>query len=482
MIRNRQRAAARAQGYGQAREINIPLPVKGVMVEANTAEVSGMYAGELRNWRSTGASLRLRSQHSLASNGDTALQRIAFEYGAAQQYLDVLSDRIKAGTGFMHRSFSTPLDVAFISSHAVMVDGNGAPVLFNGTRFSDGVFSTQTALSADEFDGVIAHQDRLFFWKAADELDFYYGDVGAITGGLDRFPLGRLGNITGSIICLHSVTVDAGHGMNDTLAVFTTTGKIIVYEGLNPGDPQDWRQLTRISAARPISKDSFIQVGSDLWMLTAAGVVSVTQTVRDSSLALVNTVSRPIQDKLVAQLAEGGDWSMHLTADATGVIINRVFNGKASQFIYRTDTNTWLETDYPAKAWHNFGLKTQFTALDGRLATLDDAGSFQITARWVSSWFRLPRSGGITFLKPTIIAKGPLEVTVTLLSDHDTTGTDIAESQQTVTIEPDNPADPGGHVSINEIIAVDAVGEVFQLRMEVTAGWAELVNLKAGVQ
>lgn len=481
-MRQRQRAAARAQGYVQAQEINIPLPVKGMLVEASTAEISGLYAGELKNWRTTGASLRLRSQHSLALSGDIASHRIAFEYGSAQQYINVLADQIKSGIATKSRRFVRPLDVAFISSHAVMVDGHGDAILFDGLQFSDGVFTTGTSLPASKLDGVIGHQDRLFFWKTGDDLDFYYGDVGAITGELVRFPLGRLGNITGSMICLQSITIDAGHGMNDTLAVFTSTGKIVAYEGLNPGDPNDWRQITRISAAPPISKNAFISVGSDLWMLTATGVVSVTQTIRNSSLALVNTVSRPIQEKLVAQIAEGGDWSMHLTADATGVIINRVFEGASSQFIYRTDTKTWLETDYPAKAWHNIGLKTQFTTLDGQLATMDDAGSFQITARWVSSWFRLPRSGGITFLKPTIIAKGPLEVKVTLLSDHDATGTDIAESEQTVTIEPDNPADPGGRVSLNEIIAVDAVGEVFQLQMEVTAEWAELVNLRAGVQ
>lgn len=481
MIRNQQRAAARARGGSVARDINIPLPVKGTMVEANTAEVSGVYAGELLNWRSTGASLELRSQHSLDLTGRTALQRIAFEFGPSQDYIEVHSNRVSVGAASIRRQFSKTMDTAHISANAVMADGNGNPLRYNGTAFSEAVFTTTTATSPDEFDGVIAHQDRLFFWKTGDALDYYYGDVGAIQGGLSRFPLGRLGNITGSILCLKSMTVDAGHGMNDTLAIFSSTGDIIAYEGLDPGDPQDWRQLTRLKVAPPVSPKAFVAVGADQWMLTASGVVSVSQTLRDSSLALVNTVSRPIQKKIVAQVAEGGDWSMHLSADATMVIINRVYQGTAKQFIYRTDTRTWDETDFPAKAWHNLGRKTQFTTLDGELATLG-ASDEQITATWVSSWFRLPRSSGITYLVPTIIANGSLEVKVVLLSDHDETGVDISESEQTVTIEPDDPADPGGRVSLNETIGVDAVGEVFQLRMEVTARWAEIVNLKAGVQ
>ena len=482
MIRQQQRAAARAQGYGRAQEINIPLPTKGMFVEAKSAEVLNFYAGELKNWRSTGASLRLRSQHSLASYGNSALQRIAFEFGSNQRYIEVMTDRLEATVDFWLRDYTQKWDAAFISSHAVMVDGNGKPVLFNGTTFSKGAFTTETDITQEDFTGVLAHQDRLYFWKAGDDLDFYYGDVGAIMGELTRYPLGRLGNITGTILCLKSLTVDAGHGMNDVLAVFTSTGDIVAYEGLDPGNYEDWRLLTRIKAAPPLSKHSFIQVGADVWMITAAGVVSVTQTLSNSSLALVNTVSRPVQEKLLAQIKEGGEWSMHLTADATSVIINRVFEGEASQFIYRTDTKSWMEADYPARDWHNLCGKTQFTTLDGQLATLDEAGETTISARWESSWFRLPSSGAIAYLKPTIIANGPLEVKVALLSDHDATGVDVYESEQTVTIEPDDPADPGGRVALNEIIAVDAVGEVFQLIVEVSAQWAEIVNMKAGVQ
>lgn len=482
MKRQRQRAAARAQGYGAAREITLPLPLKGEMTEAKTAEISGYYAGELINWRSSGVSLRLRSQHTQTETGDPVLQAIPFEFGAAQEYLSIYEDKITASTGEHARDFSTAADVAFISSHAIIADGNGSPVLYNGQTFSDGVFTTETSLKVEQFDGVIGHQDRIFFWKTGDDLDFYYGENSAITGELVRFPLGRLGNITGAIMCLKSLTVDAGHGMNDTLAIFTTTGQIVAYEGANPGDSDDWRQLTRMKVAPPVSKRAFVEVGSDVWMLTAQGIVSLQSTLSSSALALVNTVSSPIQEKLVDQIAEGGEWSMHLTADATAIIINRVFDGVASQSIYRTDTKSWFEADYPARDWHNLGLTTYFTTLDGEQGTLGAGSDEAITARWVSSWFRLQKSGGITYLKPTIIAKGPLEVKVVLLSDHDATGLDISEAEQTVTIEPDNPADPNGRVALNELIAVDGVGEVFQLQMEVTATWAELVHIKAGVQ
>lgn len=477
-----QRRAERASGASLAREISIPLPLKGLLVEAKSAEVSGLYAGELMNWKSTGVSLRTRSIQSPVSGGGSAWQRIPFEFGQHQQFVRVQLVGTETDTVAGGRTMAAPVRSALISSNLIMVDGAAAPQLYDGNAFSASAFTTDTGIAPATFDGVLAHQDRPFFWKEGDGLDFYYGDVGAIGGGLSRFPLGRLGNITGKIVCMKSLTIDAGHGMNDTLAIFTSTGKIVCYEGLDPSDAQDWRQVNRITAAAPISPDAFIEVGADVWMLTAAGVVSVNSTLANGALALVNTISRPVREKLTEQLKEGGDWSMHLSADASSVIINRVFNGVASQFIYRTDTKAWDETDFPAAFWHNLGLETYFTGLDGKLYTMDGGSGTAMTARWVSSWFRLPRSGAITGLVPTILARGALDVSVTLLSDHDETSGDIAEATQTVRIDPDDPADPGGRVSLNEMIAVDAVGDVFQITLEVTAEWAEMVSLKAWVQ
>lgn len=472
--------AARAQGYGLAREVDIPLPLKGMFSEANNAEVSGLYAGELLNWRSTGASLKLRPQHSLEVGGRKSLQRIAFEFGDAQSFIEIGQFRIQLGTNFILRDYTSPYTAGFISGYGLLADGGGAPVLVNNDGISLATFTTDTGYDPALFDGVIAHQDRAFFWRTGNELDFYYGDVGAITGTLTRFPLGRLGNITGKIVAMKSLTIDAGQGMNDVLAVFTSTGQIVCYEGLDPGDADQWRQINRIRVAPPISKNAFVEVGADLWMLTASGVVSVLDSLRRSSQALINTISRPVQDDLIEMIEEGGDWSMHMSADARRVIINRVLDGASTQLTYWTDNPSWTRTDYPAISWHNLGIKTYFTATDGEKATLG-AGDQQITATWVSSWFRLPRSTGITYLRPTIIANGALEVSVTLLSNHDETQTDVTEATQTVTLQPDNPADSGGRVSLDEPIAVDATGDVFQIRMEVTATWAELVSVKAGV-
>lgn len=479
-MRSSQRAAARQSGAHLSQEVEFPLPLRGVMSEVRSAEFSGLHAAELNNLRSDGSSILTPENYTVQSGA--GIGYVPFEFGNSTIPILVTS------SGLSRNGVSYPVNMTevpsfgYISSNAIMAIPNVGVIRYDGTAFSSAEY-TSGDITVSELDGFTAHQDRAFLWSKGQGLDFYYGDVGAVTGPLTQFPLGRLGNITGTIKAIRSLTVDAGHGMNDVLAIFTSTGQIITYEGVDPGDALDWRQQARIKVAPVISENGFVEVGSDLWMLTGAGVVSVQGSLRQGSLALIDTITDTIQDDLVEKLAEGGNWSMHLSADSRRVFINRVFNDVSSQYIFHTDSKSFSVGDYPARNWHNEGLITKFTTIAGDTATLSKAGTEKtFSCRWVSSWFRVPRGVGLTYIRPTILANGPLEVKVVILSDHDGTGVDIAESEQTVSIEPDDPADVGGRVSLNEIIGVDAVGEVFQLRMEIAATWAQIVNMKVALQ
>jgi hypothetical protein len=69
-----------------------------------------------------------------------------------------------------------------------------------------------------------------------------------------------------------------------------------------------------------------------------------------------------------------------------------------------------------------------------------------------------------------------------VLVDHDETPADLEESWQTFTVEPETDATTDGQkVSLSEPFGIDAVGEVYQLRMEISAPWAQIVNIMAKV-
>ncbi len=487
MMRQKQMRAQRAQAgrRGTARDVPFPLPLKGLFSEAKNAEVSGAYAAELKNWRSSGLSMETRPQSDYVSGVSNLLQRIPYEFSGASAYIETYPGKVAAGSSILFRAFNDFADAAYISGHAVIADGRDVPTLYDGTELSEAAFTASDGTDPASFDGVLAHHDRLIFWKRGGPLDFYYGDVGAITGELERFPLGRLGSITGSIADILSLTVDAGHGMNDTLCIVTTTGQMILYEGLDPGDATDWRLVSRVKAAPPASGKPFTQVGSDLWMVTTSGIVSVTEALRRGALALVSEISRPVADAILKQVQAGGDWQLHTAADGSQVIINHILDGVAKQWIFHVESRSWAAADYPAQRWHNLGTDTQFTHIsDGRLGHLNRAatGDEKVTAVWHSSWFRLPRAQGMTALIPHILARAPLTVRVAVLTDHDTTSVDLEEAWQTVTLNPDNDGNGSEIISLNDRIGIDAVGSAFQIRMEVTAKWAEIVSLQVSLQ
>jgi hypothetical protein len=481
---NMKRQALARASQPAARPTDIPLPLRGVFSESRTAQVSGLYAAGLENWYSTGLSLKTRRCVSYSSSDFAPRLRIPFEFGALKRFIEIADAGARCGDAIYDRTFGEKVDYDFISSQAVIVDGAGPPLRFDGETFVESEITTDRDVDPNTFDGVIAHNDRLFYWKSdAGALEFFFGDVGAVLGPLSHFPLNRLGNITGSILCMTSLTVDAGHGMNDTLCIHTTTGDMIVYEGLDPSDPQDWRLLTRMRVAPPVSCNAFTKVGADVWMLTANGVVSVLQSLRDARLALVDTISRPVRNEITKLIATGGEWDMHTSADGGMIILSHMKDGEGRQFTFHTEAKAWATSRLPALLWHSLGVETSFTATDGRLGVVqpEGVGDETITAEWRTSWFSLPRAASIGYLKPTIIAEGPLDVELTVLADRNETAADIAEAVQIVRVEPEGTAGVEEMVTLDERFGCDAEGEAFQIRLKVTARYAEIVGLKAAL-
>ena len=483
---NRQAAknARRAQaGQAAAREIDVPLPLRGIFSQAKSANISNLFAAELHNWQSNGLSLEFRPAARLIGRDPMdIIQRVPFEFGKNSCLVNLYAGRAMANNATFKRSFNGSAATSYISSNVILADGLAAPIRFDGIAFTVCEFTiSDSNKNPANFDGVIAHHDRLYFWKRGGGLEFYYGDVGAVAGALSLFPLDRLGNITGSIVTMLSLTMDAGHGMNDVLAIITSTGQMILYEGLNPGDPNDWRLLSRVSAGVPVSNRAVTQIGSDAWILTKRGLVSVADSARSSELAFASQLSQPISAEILKLMSDTKTkWQLITAADGSMLVINAVKGGTASQFIYYLNSKSWATADYPAQAWYNFNGALGFTSTDGREGIISHTAADEvITARLVSSWFRTGGNASIAYVLPTIEASGPLSVRVVVLADHADEPGDIAMAEQIVTLVPNSEGSQS--LSLNELIGCDAVGSTFQLTLEVTAAWANLTELKVAI-
>lgn len=481
----RRRQAARAErGFGRqiSSETPWPLPTSGLNSKAEFGRVRGQLAQVLNNGVSDGISIKMRDGYSKRAD-TTPMQRIPFEFGDDDTYIEIRPTEATDGTAVYVRDFPGDVMATEISANVLMADGAGEIVAYDGTAFSDAGFTTTDGKDPAEFDGVFSHQDRPYLWDSST-LDFYYGDVGAVTGLLTKFPLSRLGNITGKIMILDSMTVNAAHGMNDVLVIVTTTGWIILYEGLNPGDATDWRLLGRVRVAAPVSKFAVESFGSDLWFLTTRGLVSVQESLAKGVMALVSEVAKPTSDLIVADIKAHRalpGWQIVTREDGEQVMLNVPTDTGFKQYVFRVDAPAWQTTDFPARWWHNLSGFTEFTGSDGRLyrpeSDIGDDGA-DITMTWHSAWVRIPGRRELAYLVPTIIANGPLEVKVAVLTNNNETAGDIAQAEQIITLEPENP---GTSVTLNEVIGINASGRSFKVRWEITGSQVEFVDLTAGL-
>ena len=479
-------AGLRQRGIHQTgREIDMPLPLSGLNVKASTSELAGVYAARMENLRSDGVQLELRAPYAAGDIDDKALTRIPFEFGGAPRYVNLRQNFMDTSNALINLPGDVDAMAAYISSNVLIADASGNSIVrYDGTTFSGVAFTLPDASTLAGHDGIISHQDRMYLWKTNGALQFAYGDVGAVQGAVNIFPLDQLGNITGSVAQLMSLTIDAGSNYNDALCIITPTGDVVVYEGNNPSDSTAWQLSIRLRAAPPLSRHGFARVGPDIWMITASGLVSIGDTLRTGVLALVSNLSLPISDRIIKLAASGvGEWQMHVAADGSKVIVNYWLNGSAEQFIFDIQSKAWSTATMPARRWHNLARLTQFTNSKGVLCTLldaDDTSEIK-TAVLHTGWFRMPQAGQVAYVKPSFLSKGPVTARIAVLVDHNESAAEIAERTITVPMSHDDPPDPGGTAMLSDLVAIGATGDVFQFRIEVAAEWLKIVNIRFGV-
>jgi len=464
------------------------LPHRGLFSQADTSRVASGLAEEVTNTFSDGIEWRIRDGYSTVQPASNILQRIPHEFGAGT-YLDIEAAQITAGAASLVRAFPNRVMSASISARTIMADGAGDPIAYDGASIAAAGFTTTTADLPSSFNGILAHQDRLYFWNTnADRPVFYYGaTVGAITGPLVEFPLDRLGNIKGSIVCMHSLTIDASHGPNDVLFIMTDRGQCIVYEGLDPGDDIDWRLFGRLDSSPPVSRFAIESSGPDTYVLTRRGLVSVTAVIREGDNALTQTVTRPIREEIQAAVAAATDldqFQVIRDPDSTMLLVNVPVGTAFDQFVFSIEAGGWFKwTGIPAKEWSISANQFSFTGTDGRLANWGASGDDGAVIPWsyISPWVRAGKMSTMEWITISLISQGVVSLKLTVLSDQNQTPRDIAERTQDIEILPEDETQPNLNQNHDEMLIVEEPGMEFQLRLSGSLVSGEIANIDTGM-
>ena len=145
--------------------------------------------------------------------------------------------------------------------------------------------ATETWITPNTFNIVVAHMNRLWFADSSN-LAVYYLPLQQKSGQVSVLPLNAVFRRGGSIRAMYTWTVDGGAGMDDMLVVFSTNGECVIYAGTNPDadwNAQDFALKGVFRFDSPMSKHSITQYGGELYVLISTGLVPLSTMLRAES-------------------------------------------------------------------------------------------------------------------------------------------------------------------------------------------------------
>ena len=213
----------------------------------------------------------------------------------------------------------------------------------------DGTTSQQLSISGptqELVDGTV-HKSRSYFITRA-EAGFWYSEVNALGGDLTFFPVDRVTRGGGVVDHVLQWTRDGGSGPDDYFVLITKSGEVVVYQGSNPGDADDWALVGIYQLGRVLATTQFggrIHVVSDF-----------DYHVLPDDL-MTNGLRQPGKLSGAAQQAAKHSWHRWqiLVDPVIGwKIVNVVKGDDFEQHITDMRTGASFKATYPAYTWSTF--------------------------------------------------------------------------------------------------------------------------------
>ena len=373
--------------------VTVPAPVGGLNTRDSLNLMPPTDAVRLDNWNPGISALSVREGFQPHASGIAAgpVETLAAFHAGTVRKL------VAAAAGGLYEVSGAPALLAsgFADDRWQSVNFNGRMGLVNGTdapQVFDGGAVAAMAVSGEGLSpaglvGIMTHRSRTYFF-ARDSQDFWYSDVNALGGQLSRFPLSRVGQFGGNLVCMGSWNVEGGSnvwgggGIGEDLAVFCmSSGDIVVYRGDDPGS--DWSLVGVFRAGAPVDVRGAARRGSDLLVLTSEGLISIARLVSEGSLTPNGVVSDKIRPTLVEAVGRHGantGWQVTVHSRAARTIVNvPLGGGRFEQYAMDTQTGAWARwTGLDSHVWGVFGENAHFGAAAGavnRVTGNTDAGA-----------------------------------------------------------------------------------------------------------
>jgi len=379
-LKNPRGTPVRAKGRPAAKVAHFSAPLKGLSHFAELGDVDPLLASIMTNWVVEDDRITVRPGYIKIGQivANTPISTLIPFYGPQQRLVAAAGAGIYAldGTvivpgGFGNADWSwTSFSNLSSDDYTVMVNGFAGVISWNGsaTFVKEAVTApvAETWINVDRLDKILSHMNRLWF-ADSDNLAVYYLPVQQKTGELKIVPLNAIFKRGGYIKGIYTWSIDGGVGLDDAIAIFTSNGEVAIYSGVDPASDFSLVGVFRFDA--PMSKDSIINFGGDLYVMTSSGFVPMTTLIRAETEQLGKSdlnVMREFENASRAHRDEFG-WQVMLNHHTNLAICNMpIGGGKYQQMVRKMPGQVWSKwLDIPSRCWGWLGNHAYFGSDDG---------------------------------------------------------------------------------------------------------------------
>lgn len=284
-----------------SRPYSFAAPVRGWIENENLAANGGNGASIMDNWFPMQATVRLRGGAlKVADVGSDAVLSVIPYRGAVPKLFAATASAVYDVTAL---DADATLTAAFSGqssgrwSHTqfgtaggtflVMVNGANDLRVFDGatwTAINGSSTPSVSGVATSALSHVWMHGSRLWFVQGGT-MKAWYLPVDQIGGALTEFNMGAVFKRGGALLFGAAWSSDSGDGMDDRCVFVTTEGEVAVYQGTDPNDAETWAKVGVYDVSEPISTQT-VSLGGDLLLMTADGIVPMSQVVTKDPAAL----------------------------------------------------------------------------------------------------------------------------------------------------------------------------------------------------
>ena len=200
-----------------------------------------------------------------------------------------------------------------------------------------------TGLNSNDLINVNLFKNRLYYVQK-NTLKFWYLPTDAIGGAATEFDLGGIARRGGYLQAMGTWTIDAGQGADDYAVFVTNNGEVIVYNGIDPSDPNNWALTGVWQLGQTFNRKCFLKWAGDLLLLTQDGLVPLASALQSSRLDPRVNITDKIYyaiSQAVTQYSTNFGWQIMYFASPNMLLVNVPASTGTQQFVMHTISKAW---------------------------------------------------------------------------------------------------------------------------------------------